>query len=206
MAMKDMLGANWLEELRANIEELYQASLTILATDEQALAKASTAVALTPANLAALGSSETFAGLLEIATDVEAAAKTATDKGLVPSNLAALGASETLAGLIEIATSAETITGTDTGRAVTPAGLTAALDAVVKRGVHTVTSGEETAGTLDIVTGLTGATGQLVQIYRSGVEIHADAAISLSSGTLTVADGSATYSVTEGDLIVWEVF
>ena len=53
MTEKDMYGSDWLDDLRRNVDELYQASLTILATDVQAKAGVSTAVALTPANLMA---------------------------------------------------------------------------------------------------------------------------------------------------------
>lgn len=53
MAEQDMLGSDWLAEIRQNISELYDASLTILATDAQAKAGVSTEVALTPANLVA---------------------------------------------------------------------------------------------------------------------------------------------------------
>lgn len=53
MTQEDMLGIEWLDEIRKNIAELYEASLTILASDAQAKAGVSTAVALTPANLVA---------------------------------------------------------------------------------------------------------------------------------------------------------
>ena len=72
-------------------------------------------------------------------------------------------------------------------------------------GTHTVTAGEAGANTLAIVTGKADAVGMIVQIFRSNVDTVSDAAISLASGTLTVADGS-TYSVTANDVINWIVF
>lgn len=70
-------------------------------------------------------------------------------------------------------------------------------------GAHTVTSGEATATTLDIVTGLTTVNAQVVQVLRSGAVVTADAAISASGGTLTVANGGATFTLTAGDVINW---
>lgn len=76
---------------------------------------------------------------------------------------------------------------------------------IVVAGVHAVTAGEETAGTLDIDTGLATATVMIVQIYRAGVPIFSDQAVSMAAGVITVADGAATYSVTEADAIMWMV-
>jgi len=73
-------------------------------------------------------------------------------------------------------------------------------------GTHTVTAAEETAGTLDIDTGNASATVYLANIWRAGVNVMADADISISAGVITVADGSATYSVTEDDVIVYLAF
>ena len=77
---------------------------------------------------------------------------------------------------------------------------------LASRGVYTVTAGEASAGTLDIITTFTGATGFLVQVYRSDVNVAADADITLASGVLTVADGGATYAVTAGDIIHYILF
>lgn len=140
------------------------------------------------------------------ASDAEALAKSATDKALTPANLAAIGSTTTFAGLVELATSAETITGTDTARAVTPKGLADKLADTFKTGTHTVTGGEGSAHTLDITTGLTTATGFIVQVYRSGVMVLADAAVSMAAGVITLADGAATYDVTSGDVVNWIVF
>jgi len=68
-------------------------------------------------------------------------------------------------------------------------------------GTHSVTAGEETAGTLDIDTGMASATVFNVQIYRSDVMVMEDADITMVAGVLTVADGSVTYAVTENDVI-----
>ena len=78
-------------------------------------------------------------------------------------------------------------------------------DAELAKGSHTVTEGEETAGTLTIDTGLAAPVGFVVQILRSGAVATSDAAVSLSDSDLVVADGS-TYSVTEGDVINWIAF
>ena len=110
------------------------------------------------------------------------------------------------AELIELASSAETITGTDTAKAVTPAGFAAGLAAFAKAGTHTVVSGEATAETLDIATGLAGATVFIVQIFRSGVMVMNDAVVSMAAGVLTVANGAATYDLTADDVINWIVF
>ncbi len=140
------------------------------------------------------------------ASNAEAQAKAATDRAVTPANLAAIGASTSFAGLVELATSAETITGTDTARAVTPKGLADSLAAAVKRGKHTVSAGEETAGQVDIATGLAAASAMIVQVYRAGVIVTADAVVTLAGGTLGVADGAGTYGVSEGDVINWIVF
>jgi hypothetical protein len=75
-----------------------------------------------------------------------------------------------------------------------------------ERGSHVATSAEATAGTLDIDTGKVDATAFIVQIWRSGVMVMEDAAVSLTAGVLTVADGAATYAVTADDVITWIVF
>ena len=82
----------------------------------------------------------------------------------------------------------------------------AALVAVVGgSGEYTVDSDDDTANTVDIDTGVTIA-GYIVQIYRSGVEVKSDAAISVATSIITVADGSATYVLTDGDVINYIVW
>lgn len=76
----------------------------------------------------------------------------------------------------------------------------------LKYGSHTVIADEQTANTVAITTGLTAIAGYIFQIFRSGVNVTADAAASLAEpddGSLNVADGAATYSVTTGDVINW---
>jgi len=72
-------------------------------------------------------------------------------------------------------------------------------------GVHTVTAAEASANAATIATGKSNAAGFIVQIYRSGGLVGGDAAVGISAGILTVADGSA-YSVTASDVINWIVF
>lgn len=99
------------------------------ATDAEALAETSVAKFLTPKNLAALGASATFAGLVELATDAEVISGASTTRAVTPANLAAAvtthvaAASASVAGKVELAIDAEAKTGTDTARAVTPANL-----------------------------------------------------------------------------------
>jgi hypothetical protein len=69
-------------------------------------------------------------------------------------------------------------------------------------GSYTAVAGDATAGTLDIVTGFSTVTSYTVQILRAGAVATSDVALSVSAGTLTVADGS-TYAVTADDVINW---
>lgn len=71
----------------------------------------------------------------------------------------------------------------------------------IARGNHTVSAGEDTAGTVSIAAGLTVNTA-IVQIKRSGAVATSDAAVSWSGTNITVADG-ATYVLTAGDVISW---
>lgn len=70
----------------------------------------------------------------------------------------------------------------------------------VARGTHTVTAGEETAGTLDIATGLTTVIGFIVQVYRADILLTAYD-VSEATGTLTIATNGTDYVVTENDVI-----
>lgn len=67
-------------------------------------------------------------------------------------------------------------------------------------GTYTAVADDATAGTVDIDTGVSGATVFIVQILRAGAVATSDAAISISAGVLTVADGS-TYTLTADDVI-----
>ncbi len=71
-----------------------------LATDAEAITKADTARAITPSNLAALGSSATFAGFVELATDAEAIARADTARAVTPANLAAVTSVDAISGMI----------------------------------------------------------------------------------------------------------
>lgn len=71
---------------------------------------------------------------------------------------------------------------------------------------HTATSAEATANTLSILTGIGAIKGVNLQIFRSDVEVTADADISWSGETITVADGASTYAITAGDVIVGSAF
>lgn len=73
-------------------------------------------------------------------------------------------------------------------------------------GRHVVTADEATANAAAIDTDKPGATGFLVQVWRSGVDVTSDAAVTLVAGVLTVADGAATYNMAAGDVINWIVF
>jgi hypothetical protein len=73
-------------------------------------------------------------------------------------------------------------------------------------GRHVVTDAEATANAAAIDTDKPGATGFLVQVWRSGVGVTADAAVTLVGGVLTVGDGKATYNMAAGDVIHWIVF
>lgn len=65
---------------------------------------------------------------------------------------------------------------------------------------HVVTADEETAGSVDLATGLTSVNGFLVQVYRSDI-LLGSYDVSESEGTITVATNSTDYVVTEDDVI-----
>ena len=78
-------------------------------------------------------------------------------------------------------------------------------------GSYTVVTADDTAGTKTIsLASYFGAgetvTGFIVQIFRAGVTVTADAVISISSNNLVVADGSATYALTADDVINYIVY
>lgn len=78
--------------------------------------------------------------------------------------------------------------------------------AAMASGSYTAVAADDTAGTLDLVTGLDAVTSFGVQIFRSGVPLYSDQAVSESGGTITVADGAATFVITAGDVINWWAF
>ena len=57
--------------------------------------------------------------------------------------------------------------------------------------------------TQDIVTGLATITGRMVQILRSDAVVTGDAVVTVSGGTISVASGNATYTLTAADVIFW---
>ena len=73
-------------------------------------------------------------------------------------------------------------------------------------GRHVVTSTEAGAGAAVIATDKPNATGFMVQVWSSGVDVTSDAAVTIVGGVLTVADGAATFNLTAGDVITWMVF
>lgn len=73
-------------------------------------------------------------------------------------------------------------------------------------GRHVVTATEASANQVVIDTAMPEATGFLVQVWANGVDVTSDAVVTLNKGALTVADGSSTYNVTEGQVINWIVF
>jgi hypothetical protein len=72
-------------------------------------------------------------------------------------------------------------------------------------GTHTAVSADDSANKVEFNTGQPTTTGFMVQIFRSGVNIGNDVKASLTSGVLTIEDGS-TYKITAGDVINWMVF
>jgi hypothetical protein len=188
MAQREVQGTDWLSAVNDNFDELYTAG-------------------------AGQAASATQSGTVELATDAEAITGTDTERALTPANLAAAAtthvdaASATAAGKVELATDAEAITGTDTARAVTPANVTAVLAASAPiAGTYTADGDDDTANAATIDTGKSTATVFIVQVYRAGVMVMEDAAVSMASGVITVADGAATYAVTTGDVINWIAF
>lgn len=72
-------------------------------------------------------------------------------------------------------------------------------------GTHVVTGAEATAETLDIVTGITAISGFIVQVYRAGI-LLGSYDVTATAGTLTIANNSTTYVLTENDVINYFVF
>lgn len=93
---------------------------------------------------------------------------------------------------------------------LTPAGWLKDIDdnfnTIGERGKYTCVADDATANEVEIDTGKADASAFIVQIWRDGVMVMADAAVSLDEGVLTIADGAATYEVTADDVIVWIVF
>jgi len=83
---QEIKGVDWMIQLE-------NATLTTApASDAEALSKAATDKAITPGNLAAIGSTATFAGLVELATAAEAIAGSDTARAVTPAGVAAVTA------------------------------------------------------------------------------------------------------------------
>jgi hypothetical protein len=79
-------GIDWMQDIQ-------NATLTTApASDAEALAKSATDKAITPGNLAAIGSTATFAGLVELATTAETIAGSDTARAVTPADVAAVTA------------------------------------------------------------------------------------------------------------------
>lgn len=83
--MPNLNGPDWLQDLEAST------LTTAPASDAEALAKAATDKAVTPANLAAIGSTSTFPGLVELDTNAEALLGTDTARAITAANLLYVG-------------------------------------------------------------------------------------------------------------------
>ena len=76
----------------------------------------------------------------------------------------------------------------------------------VVAGTYTAVADDATAEEIVIDTGLAGAVGFIVQIYRSDVGIFSDQDVTMADGVITIANGAATYDVTAGDVVNWIAF
>jgi hypothetical protein len=73
---------------------------------------------------------------------------------------------------------------------------------ITRAAQHTVTSGEVTATSASIATGLTTLVAMTVMIERAGKVATSDATISFSAGNIVVTAGS-TYVLTAADVVNW---
>lgn len=89
--------------------------------------------------------------------------------------------------------------------ALTGQGFTLVGNLTAAGGRHVVTAGEATANTLDIETGMTVISSQIVQVLRAGNVVTSDADVTVTDGTITVADGSS-FNLTADDVINWVAY
>lgn len=71
---------------------------------------------------------------------------------------------------------------------------------------YTAVAADDTAGSKAFTTPFKKIDNWILQVSRSNADVHEDAAVTTSGGTITVADGAATYVITAGDIIrlfVW---
>ena len=75
-------------------------------------------------------------------------------------------------------------------------------------GVHTVTTAEASANKAEIDSGMAGATGFIVQVMRSNIDMTTSSKISMAAGVVSVETNSAgsAFTLTAGDVINWIVF
>ena len=73
-----------------------------------------------------------------------------------------------------------------------------------KFGTYTVSSDDQTAGTVSIDTEIT-VGGFIVQVYRAGILVNSYS-VSASNTTITVATNGTDYVLTSGDIINWFAF
>lgn len=74
-----------------------------------------------------------------------------------------------------------------------------------KGGNYTFVAGDDTAGFYDLVTGL-GSVTSLQLFIKTAANVHvplADAVVTITGGTVRIADGGATFAVTAGDTVYW---
>jgi len=73
-------------------------------------------------------------------------------------------------------------------------------------GTVTATATDASANELSIVTGKTDAVGFIVQVYRANILTNASLKASMTAGVIKIEDNSATWVITDGDVINWIVF
>jgi hypothetical protein len=73
----------------------------------------------------------------------------------------------------------------------------------VSHGEYTAVTGDGVAGTVAISTGLSSIEACIAQVRRAGALVTADANVSYSGGTLTVANGGTTFVLAAGDVVAW---
>ena len=73
-------------------------------------------------------------------------------------------------------------------------------------GTYTSTTADASANKSVINTGKPDASGFIVQVIRSNIEITAKAKISMAAGVISVEDNSSDFDVTNGDVIHWIVY
>ena len=69
-------------------------------------------------------------------------------------------------------------------------------------GSYTMLAADATANLKDITTGLSTITGLALLVLRAGVNVLGDAVVTITGGTVRIADGS-TYNTTANDVVKW---